>query len=354
MEQEEDEGLSLIEIINRVKVFFTELRRKWFKIAIVACITSLIGLSVSFYLKPHFIAGSTIMLDNGESDNSISGALALASQLGLGGGSSSSSMTEDKLVEIIPSEVIIKTALFKRTIIDSTSDILANHFINLFGYKKTWEKDDSLKNFRFKNPKEHLSLLENKVFKMFYGQIIKDFLKIDKSKSGIMTITVKSKSELFSKYLDEFIVEALTDFYSKHIAENGRMNLIIVQNRVDSVANALKDAELALANWRDHSNQLVKARGMMEELRLTRNVELCSAIYLEGIKQLEITKYSLLQPAHLLQVIDKPMLPLFPEGQISPVKGITIGFILGVLLAGIFVYVKKYIEQSIEIANAKK
>jgi len=314
----EEEGMSLIDIIKSFKEFSAELKKKWLIVSCLVCISSVIGLVYSLNSKPNYSATSTMMLESSKGGGSMSGALALASQFGLMSGGSSAVINEDKLIEIIKAETIIKRALFKRVTIDSVTDILANHYIDLFGYKKIWEKDDSLKDFRFINNGENLNTLENGVLKMFYRQIIKDFLVTDKSKSGIITLTTKTKSELFSKYLNQFLVEAVTGFYINHVTEKGRKNLEIIQERVDSISVALAEAEFTLAKWKDASNQLVKAQGMMAEMRLRRNVEVCNSIYIEGVKQLEISKFTLLEQTPFLQIIDQPTLPLYPGGTLPP------------------------------------
>lgn len=352
MKEGEEEGMSLLDMIKFVKEFFTELKKKWLLVSFIVCTTSAIGLLYSLISKPKYIASSTMMLESSKSGGSMSGALALASQFGLMSGSSSSVINEEKLVEIIKAETIIQTALFKEVTIDSKTDLLANHYIDLFGYKNKWENDDSLKDFRFINSKENLNLLESAVLKMFYGQIIKDFLTVEKSKSGIIMVTTTTKSELFSKYFNQFLVEAVTSFYINRITEKGRKNLDIIQGRVDSISLALKDAEFALAKWKDASNQLVKAQGMMAEMRLRRNVEVCNSIYIEGVKQLEISKFSLLEQTPFLQIIDHPELPLTISGKTSPIRASIIGFIIGCFLSGLYIIArKKYAELKIEIAQ---
>jgi|GEM_PF-1294041 len=351
MEQEE-EGMSLADMINSIKDFFAELKRKWLFITVIVCITSILGLLYSLHKKPSYIAVSTMMLESSKSGGAMSGALALASQFGLMSGSSSSEINEDKLIEIIKAESIIKTALFKKATIDSKTDILANHYIDLFGYAKAWEKDDSLKGFRFIHNKDNLTLKENGVLKMFCAQIAKGFLTTDKDKSGIITVTTKTKSELFSKYFNQYLMDAVTSFYLGHITEKGRVNLDIIQKRVDSISIALNDAEFALAKWKDENYQLVKAKGMMAEMQLERNVEVCSSIYIEGTKQLEISKFTLLQQTPFLQIIDQPSLPLDPVGIISPMKGIAFGFIIGFILSAVIVFArKKYAELMIDAAQ---
>jgi uncharacterized protein involved in exopolysaccharide biosynthesis len=353
--EEDDKGISLMDTVIAIKKFFVEWKKNWVITALVILIATLFGFLVSFFSKPKYVASSTMMLETSKG-NGMSSALALASQFGLGGGGGGgSTMNEDKLLEIIKAETIIKTALFQKATIDSTTDLLANHFINLFGYRDAWKKNEDLKNFTFEHSSENLTLKENTIFKMFYSKVIKDFLKIDKSKSGIIIISITSSSESFSKSLNEYLVRAVTSFYVEHITKKEQINVDIIQKRVDSVSALLADAELALARWKDATNQLVKAQGMIAEMRLRRNVEVLNSVYIEGIKQLEISKFALLDETPFLQIIDEPIFPLNTQGEISYTKGIITGFFIGFLLAILYVFVReKYSDLLIQMNEMDK
>ncbi len=342
--EEDDKGITLIDVIRFVKECFTEIKKNRLIVLSIVCFVTALGILVSFISKPIYIASSTMMLE-GSKGGSVSGAMALANQFGLLNSGAGAAMNEDKLLEIIKAETIIKTALFREATIDSTTDILANHFINLFGYSKKWKSDETLKGFRFQHKKDDLTMQESAVFKMFYAQIVTNFLKVDKSKSSIITVTITSPSELFSKYFNEQLVKAVISFYVDRITEKERTNVDIVQKRVDSIAVALRDAELALAKWKDASNQLVKAQGMITEIKLRRNVEVNNSMYIEGIKQLEISKFTLMDETPFLQIIDEPVLPLNTKGGIPVTKGILAGFFIGSVLAGLYIWIrKKYLE----------
>ncbi len=342
----QNDEISIKELICIIREYIAEFKRKWRLAVLIILSTSTLGLAYSLLKKPKYIATSTMMLENSKSGGSMAGALALASQFGLmGGGSSSSSViNEDKLIEIAKSETIIKATLFKTATINSKTDILANHYIDLFGYKKKWADDDAWKDFKFVNPKEKLSVAENGVLKIFFAQITNDFLTTEKSQSGIITITVKTESELFSKYFNQYLVESLTSFYVNRITEKAQTNVDVIQKRVDSVAGALKNAEFALARWKDSNFQLVKAQGMMAEMDLRRNVEVNNSIYIEGIKQLEISKFTLLQDTPFLQIIDAPTLPIEPK-RLGTLRGSGYGFILGLFLSAVFILGRKRYDE---------
>jgi uncharacterized protein involved in exopolysaccharide biosynthesis len=355
MEKEEDE-LSLIDILKSIKVLFTEFKKKWHITLVFVSFSAIVGFLYAYNSKPKYTASSTMMMETSNKGGSMGGALALASQFGLmNGGGASSEINDEKLIEIIKAETIIKTALFKTTAINSKNDLLANHFIDLFGYKKAWESNDSLKKFRFTHDKENLTLLENQIFKMFYSRILKNMITSEKSKSGIITITTNSTSESFSKYFNQYLVEALTEFYVNRITQKGKVNLSIIQNRVDSIAIALKNAEFALARWKDSNFQLVKAQGMIGEMQLRRNIEVSNSIYIEGIKQLEVSKFTLLQDTPFLQIIDQPSFPIESSGKISVLKGLIFGSIIGLIFSLIFIFIrKKYADLMLEVELSKK
>ena len=337
---EEDKVLTLVEFVKSVKVFLKELKKNRFFVAIIVIIGFLSGFLFSYLSKPQYVASSTMMLESSKG-GSMSGAMALAGQFGLLSGGGTSTMNEDKLMEIIKAETIIQTALFQKVTIDSATDVLANHFIDVFDYRGEWKSNDSLKDFRFIHTKENLTLRESSVLKMIYGRIVNSCLKVEKSKSGILTVAITTPNELLSKYLNEQLVKSVISYYVDRITEKGRQNIEIVQKRVDSIAVSLRDAELALARWKDGSHQLVKAQGMINEIKLRRNVEVNNSMYIEGVKQLEISKFSLLDQTPFLQIIDQPALPLGTKGKMSLVKGVVGGFILGCLLAGLFVWLRK-------------
>lgn len=353
--EEEEAGITLADAVKILKEYFVQFKQNKWSVLLIICVASAVGFMIAYRSKPKYVASCSMMLESSSSGR-MSGALALANQFGLlgGGGGGGAVINEEKLIEIVSLESIIKTALFQKVTIDSVNDVLANHFIRLFDYTKQWKKNGELKDFRFQNSKESLTEKENRILKMFYGRIKGEFLKTDKSKSGIISIVVTTPNEVFSKCFNDELIKAVTSFYVDRIAEKGRKNVDIIQKRVDSVAEALRDSEMTLAKWKDGSHQLVKAQGMMNEIRLRRNVEVNNSMYIEGVKQLEIAKFSLLNETPFLQVLDEPSLPLAAKGKISFVKGVLVGGFVGVLLAFLYLWMKKvYIETILPVIRAE-
>jgi uncharacterized protein involved in exopolysaccharide biosynthesis len=341
---EEEKEFTLVDIINACRVFYEDVKKLKLQVFIIVLVGVLSGVLVAYLSKPKYIASSTVMLESPKGGGVMSGAAALASQFGLLGAGGGSVMNEDKLLEIVKAEKITKSALLQNATINGKEDLLANHFIDAFHYREEWKSDSSLQTFSFKKNYEERDILtfqESRVLKMLNYQIQMSCIKAEKSKSGIVKITITTPSEQLSKSLNEQIVTSLISFYTDRITAKGRKNVLIIEKRVDSIANSLRDAEFALARWKDGSNQLVKAQGMITEIKLRRNVEVFNSMYVEGVKQLEIAKFTLLDETPFLQIIDQPNLPLDMSGRISYIKGVLGGCFLSLLIATLFVWLKK-------------
>jgi uncharacterized protein involved in exopolysaccharide biosynthesis len=358
MSEEEEKEFTLVDFIKAARAFYEDLKKLKVQVFIIVLLGIMLGVLVAYLSKPKYIAFSTVMLESSKSGGGMSGAVALASQFGLLSGGGGSAMNEDKLLDIVKAETITKSALLQKATIKGKEDLLANHFIDALHYREEWKSDSALKEFAFKQKYEDGAVLttqESRVLKMLNSQIQTNCLKAEKSKSGIIKITFTSPSEQLSEKLNEQIVKSLISFYTDRITAKGRKNVFIIEKRVDSIANALRDAEFALARWKDGSHQLVKVQGMVSEIKLRRNVEVCNSMYVEGIKQLEIAKFTLLDDTPFLQIIDQPDLPLKTSGRISLINGITGGFIISLLIAGLFVWLKKkFSELQFQLQNSNE
>ena len=87
---------------------------------------------------------------------------------------------------------------------------------------------------------------------------------------------------------------------------------------------------------------IIKASGRLKELQLMREVEVLNTMYLEIIKNLEISKMTLLNQTPIIQIIDKPILPLEEDKISKTLAGILGGFLGGFLLVCFFVFRKLF------------
>jgi uncharacterized protein involved in exopolysaccharide biosynthesis len=108
----------------------------------------------------------------------------------------------------------------------------------------------------------------------------------------------------------------------------------------------LEIAELEFAKVKDINQRIVKASGRLKELQLMRRVEVLNTMYLEIVKNLELSKITLLNQTPIINIIDKPILPLQVEKKSKTVLGL-LGVFLGGFLSLIFFVFRKLFKDAL-------
>ena len=185
---------------------------------------------------------------------------------------------------------------------------------------------------------EHDSILGN-----IWQHITEDKLtvEIQDEETNIITLSYISVDEYFAKQFTETIIDEMSKMYIKHQTKQARNTLDFIQDRADSVFVELEKSEQEFARIKDINQRIIKASGRLKEIQLMREVEVLNTMYLEIIKNLEISKMTLLNKTPIINIIDKPILPL-EEEKISKAAGILGGFLGGFLAVCFFVFRKLF------------
>jgi uncharacterized protein involved in exopolysaccharide biosynthesis len=165
-------------------------------------------------------------------------------------------------------------------------------------------------------------------------------------KLSIIRAEFVSKDELFSKNFTEKLVQNVNDFYIQTKTKKEYQNVQVLQHQADSVKLILNSSINGVASAIDAAPN---ANPEMSTLRTTSqkrqiDVQANTAVYSEIVKNLELAKISLTQEMPLIQVVDKPVLPLH-EDKTGKLKGTLIGMILGFFFALGILISKKVIEK---------
>ena len=163
------------------------------------------------------------------------------------------------------------------------------------------------KNLKFTNDRSAFTLSKDSILGLAWKNLTNGNIKVELGEeSSIITVICESKDEQFAKLLVESLVSEVSDYYTHTQTAKARNTLDFIQNRADSVLNELKLAELSYARHKDSNFGVMRAEGLLEELRLKREVEILNVMYGEIIKNLEISKVTLLNQKPLINVIDSP------------------------------------------------
>ena len=309
------ESFSLLNLINSIKDWFTYLLSNLKGIVITTSIFLTLALLYNYVKSPIHYARTTFVLDSESSSNSIGDIASLASLAGINASSfidASSLFQIDNIQELYRSNSMIKQTLLTDSDFGNERSLLINRLASNEKIDKKWDKlnvDFSSYNSKSNNLRVHDSIL-NEVVK-----IIKEkYLLVDKPsrKTTILEIGFDHKDELFAKSFNENLVSIVNDFYFKTKTQKTGENLKILERQADSVKKVLDKSILFLAE-KDQSipnpNPLTKVSLVPYQKALV-DVQANGAIYQQIVTQLELAKVTHRNNTPLIQIIDKPVLPL--------------------------------------------
>ena len=336
----DSDEISLKELILKLQEWWSYLLSQWKLIILVSFIGSLLGLGYAFTQKPIYKAEFSFVLEDEKSGGGLGGALGLASQFGLdlGGGGGGGIFAGDNLLELMKSRSMVQKALLSPVSVNGKSQSLADYYISFRGMRKGWGGKPQLANLSYAVNADvsKFNRIQDSVLMAIHQEIITSLLSVAKKdkKLSILKVDVKSENEFFSKAFTEALVREVSQFYVETKTKKSAANVAILQHQTDSVRNQLNRAISGVAQSNDDvpnlnaSRQVLRSSGQQRQIDVQAN----TSILTELVKNLELSKLSLRKETPLIQVIDKPILPL-PVEKFGKAKGIMLGgFLTGFLV----------------------
>jgi len=318
-----------------------------FKIIAFAVVFGLLGGIYSINKKEVYHAHLTFVIDESQDGGGLGAISGMASQFGFNiGGSASGTFSQTNIQEIITSRRVVEEALLKSGIIDGKEDLLINHHIDFNEHRENW-KNTNVENLYFASDRSTFTLQHDSIIGLAFSSLTKGNISTSiEDESNIVKISCVSKNEDFAKLMIESLADKLEEYYTLFQTAKAKNTLDFLSLRADSVLDELKNAEYRYASYKDANFGVQRAKGLLEEIRLKRDVEILNIMYGEIVKNLEISKFTLLNKKPLLNIIDSPTLPLELK-KISVVLGFILFFILGGLLISFYLIVNQIIREEI-------
>jgi len=331
----EDNGISLKELLEKGKEWYYYLLFQWKIILIAGIIGGVLGLTYAFIKKPIYTATLSFALEDEKAGGGLGGALGLASSFGFDIGSSGGGIfTGSNLTELFKSRIMVEQTLLTPVIISGKKVSLAEMYIQNNEWRKNWSKIAKLKNIQFlpDSNRKNFTRVQDSILGTIYQNLSTGSLVVAQKdkKVSIISIDVTSSNELFSKFFCEALAKQVGTFYVQTKSKKARMNMAILDRQVDSIRGELNAAITGVAVANDNTFNLNPALNVRRTPSARRQVDVQAntAILTELVKQAELAKVTLRKETPLIQVIDRPILPL-PKERFGKAKGI--------LLGGIFV-----------------
>ncbi len=347
--EQEKEAFTLKDTLLTIRDYLFELIKKWYVYVLF------IGLGIGgahYYMeqqKTAYFAKLTFMTNN-DGGGGVSAVLQIVGQFGGlgGGGGGGGGGKSEKMIEIFRSKRMVYQTMMKSIDISGKSDLLFNHYIQLFKMHEKWE-GSKLQGFRFspKSP-EAFTLEEHTAAKRIYNTIVGKYMNVAASKSGVIQATFDSPVDIFPKYFLEELIKTVGKFYVDKAIQQQRETYQIIKARTDSLEQALFNAEERIAEWGDKHRIALRAgtltaKRLMEKQRMAREAEVLHLMHSEAAANLEVARMNLLNNTPVIQVIDYPTLPLAktePQAQLPTLVAIVMGFLIATVLIMFYKLIK--------------
>ena len=343
----ENDEITLKELLEKAKEWYSYLLSQWKIIVLAGVLGAALGLTYSIFKKPIYTATLSFALED-EKGGGMSGALGLATSLGLdlGGGSGGGAFSGANLTELFKSRSMVEQTLMQPVVKGTDTISLAELYIRTQEWRDEWEDKPKLKAIQFPpmTKRKYFTREHDSIMGEMYEDLSETSLTVvqkDK-KISITTMDVKSEDEAFAKAFSETLAKQVSDFYVDTKSKKARMNMAILQHQTDSIRAELNGAITGVAVANDNTFMLNPALNVNRAPSAKRQVDVQAntAILTELVKQSELAKVTLRKETPLIQVIDRPILPL-PNDRFGKVKGILLGFVLSGLIMILSLIVRK-------------
>ena len=324
------------------------LKKKFY---IIACsfLFSVIGLFISVNTAPEYNAELTFTVESEQSAGTFGAMSGLASQFGfdIGSSAANSTFSQSNIIELLKSRHAIHNSLMKNIKVNGKTNLAIEHYLEINYIKEDWSS--ALKKVSFSDYYRS-SYIHDSIISFVWDEIIEDDLKVElrSDDATILTLSYTSINEEFAQEFVKTLINEMSLMYISHQTAQANRTLDFLQDRADSVFSELEIVEQEFAKVKDVNQRIIKATGRLKELRLMRRVEVLNTMYLEIIKNLELSKITLLNKTPIINIIDEPVLPI-DDNKGSKMLACLLGGFLGLFLSVLYFVFKKLFADALEV-----
>jgi hypothetical protein len=251
---------------------------------------------------------------------------------------------------LFKSRSMVEQTLLSPVVFKGNTISLAEMYIENSGWREQWNASPKYKNIQFlpNADRKKFTRVHDSILGVMYSNLSNGGLIVGQKdkKASIMSIDMSSSNELFSKYFCEALAVKVSDFYIDTKSKKSRENMLILERQTDSMRIELNGAITGVAVANDNTFGLNPAMNVRRAPSSRRQVDVQAntAILTELVKQLELAKVTLRKETPLIQVIDRPILPLAKE-RFGKGKGILLGGFLAGFLMVFGLIVRRVLKQ---------
>ncbi|HEX3386491.1 MAG TPA: lipopolysaccharide biosynthesis protein [Mucilaginibacter sp.] len=342
----ETDEISVKDFVKRVALGVRYISSKGVTILIFSVIGALSGLAYSIFQRPTYTAVCTFVLEETNKAGQLGQYASLANLAGISLNANGGGIFEgDNILELYKSRSMIETTLLSEGNFNGRKELLIDRYVDNNELRSKWKRKDQIESISFSGDPQKFNRKQDSIISDLVEIFDKKYLSVNKpdKKLNIVDVNFKSNDELFAKEFTDKLVETVNNFYTATKTKKSAQNVLVLQRQADSVKNQLNASIYGVASAIDaapNANPLLLSLKVPSQKKQI-DVQANSAIYAEIVKNLELEKINLRQEAPLIQVIDKPVLPLRVT-HLSKLAGILGGLMAGAIIAVLYILTRRF------------
>lgn len=307
----------------------------------------LAGIAYAWFTQPKYTAEMTFALDTERSGGSFGGYAGIAAQFGLDIGSSGAGVFEgDNLIEFLNSRLLAEKTLRSKGNAGGNK-LLIDVYIDNHELKKKWAGKVNWTNIKFETvqPPERV---RDSIMTEVCEKIKKSGLSIERKDKKLSFVVVKmtDNDEVFVKTFVETLASNAIEYYVNYKSTRAKRNVQILERQVDSIRNILDGGIDDVASGNDLNINPLKQKARTNIQKRQIDVQTSTLIYGEALKNLALSKVILQKETPLIQIIDKPVLPIRKIKPGRLLSGIIFS-VVGFFIIALGLIVSEWIRKSI-------
>lgn len=352
----ESDEVSLKELLIKIRDWWRYLSSRWLIVLVFSLLGGVLGFFYASTKKTVYTATTTFVLEDEKGGGGLGNLAGLASMAGVDlSGSGGGIFQGDNILGLYKSRAMLERTLLTPVNINGKKQLLVNRFIDFNKLREKWTDKPELLGLLFtidSGIQNRVQILKpNRLKDSILGVIVtnlnKNYLTVAKpdKKLSIIQVDVKSNDELFAKTFNDELVKNVNEFYISTKTKKSLQNIKILQHKTDSVRATMNGAiytAVAVVDATPNLNPTRQVQRVAPAQKAQFSAETNKAILAEMVKNLEMTKMSLLKETPLIQVIDIPVYPL-EKKRTSFILSTAIGMFVFFIIISLFIVVKSII-----------
>lgn len=322
-----DPQVRLHSITEWIALFLAYLWGKKFIIILLVLLGGIGGAMYNYYKDAKYTAKLTFALDEegGSSYANIAEQFGISLESSAGG-----AFKGENLLELFKSRYIIEKTLLSEKELNNKKDLLINFLLSI-EYPNKFDDAKFVAN-------QATNLYQDSVVNVLHEAILREMLNVSRIDKRLIyvNVSVSSKNAALSKMLVESLLDNVVLYYIDTKTRKAKKNVDVMHKELDSVKNLMTGAIYQSARGSDLNVNPLKQIVRAPIQRSTADAQVYIIAYGEIMKNLELAKLNLLKETPLVQVIDKPVLPLKKEKKGRLSGFITWGFITFIFVLSFF------------------